>query len=65
MTVSRKKNSEKFGGNSRKRVRKSMLSSGEHLPNFSEFSLENLYGCRKSSGLIMKFYYDINKGNKM
>jgi hypothetical protein len=42
-----------------------MLSSGEHLPNFSEFSLENLYGCRQSSDLIMKFCYDINKGKKM
>jgi hypothetical protein len=60
MLIPRKKNSEKFGGNSGKRVRKNMLSSGEHLPNFSEFSLEFFYGCRQSSGLIMKFYYDIN-----
>jgi hypothetical protein len=61
----REKSSEKFGGNSGKRVRKTMLSPGEHLTNFSEFSLENLYGYRQSSGLVKKFYYDLNKGKKM
>jgi hypothetical protein len=41
-----------------------MFSSGERVPIFSEFSLENLYGCRLSSGLIMKFYYDIKKSKQ-